>query len=270
VTTASTHKPTRYSLAWDDIRTSLVNVRFWATLAWVDIVQRYRGSILGPFWLTISTAAFISGIGPLYSLLFGLELRDYLPYLASGVIVWNLILSTVNDSCSTFINAGPLMKQMRIPRMAHVFHLITRHVIIFAHSIPLFFVVHAFLGLPWGWQMLWAIPGFILLTAILTNVAIIFAIISVRFRDFIQVVASVMQISFFLTPVIWHVGERPALRLAADLNPLAALIALIRAPLLLEPISPAHIAWAVGGVVVLSAISFLLFARYRRRIIFWV
>lgn len=270
MTAESVDKQTPYGLAWQDIRESFVNFRFWATLAWIDIVQRYRGSILGPFWLTISTGAFILGLGPLYSLLFGIELRSYLPYLTAGIIVWNFIVTSVNDSCSTFIAAGPLMKQMRIPRMAHVFHLIARHVIIFAHSIPLFFAVHIFLGLPWGWQMLWAIPGFLLLTAILTNVAVILAIISVRFRDFIQVVASIMQIAFFLTPVIWHVGERPALRLAADINPLAALISLIRAPLLLEPISPAHLAWTIGGLVILSAISFLLFARFRRRIIFWV
>lgn len=270
VSKSAGRKPTRTRLALQDIRDSLLNARFWATLGWVDIVQRYRGSVLGPLWITAGTGAFVIGVGPLYALLLGTHLRAYLPHLTSGIIIWQFIVSTINDSCSIFISSGPLMKQMRIPRMTHVFHSMARHVIIFAHTIPLYFAVRLFLGLPWDWHMLWAIPGFVLLLLILINVAVILATISVRFRDVIQVVASVMQIAFFLTPVIWQVGDRPMLRLAADLNPLAALLALVRAPLTLEPVTLPQLAWAVGGLVVLSMLSFFLFARYRRRIIYWV
>lgn len=262
--------PSAVRLAFLDIRDSLLNVRFWMTLAWVDILQRYRGSMLGPFWLTISTAALMAGLGPIYSLLFGVNLADYLPYLASGLIVWNFMVGTVNESCSTFIEAGPLMKQIRMPRMIPVLHVVARNAIIFAHSIPLYFVVHIVFERPWHWGMLWALPGFVLLCGILISLAIIFAVISVRYRDFIQIVASVMQLGFFVTPIIWQPGQRPALQVVSDLNPLAAAIMLVRGPLLNMPVSNAHLAWAIGGFAVLAVVAFTLFARYRQRIIYWV
>lgn len=262
--------PSQTKLAFEDARASLLNVRFWLTLAWVDILQRYRGSLLGPFWLTVSTGAFILGLGPLYSELLGSNLKTYLPYLTVGLIVWTFISSAINESCSGFIVAGPLMKQMRIPRLTHILHLIARNAIIFVHSIPLYFIVYIWFGLPWSWDMFWALPGFFLLCGILTNIAIIFAIISVRFRDFIQIVLSVMQIAFFVTPIIWHVDNRPMLKFVVDINPLAAMIDLIRDPLLREPMSMAHLVWTVGGFFILSLTSFLIFARYRQRIIYWV
>lgn len=268
--TSQLTRPSKVQLAFDDIATSIRNARFWMTLAWVDILQRYRGSMIGPFWLTLSTGAMILGLGPLYALLFKLDLKTYLPYLSSGLIIWNLIVASITESCSAFIVSGAMMKQIRIPRMTHIFHLVSRNVIIFSHSIPLYFLVHFGCGLPWRWSMLWAIPGLALLIGILTAISVICATISVRFRDFIQVVASVLQISFFLTPIIWHVGDRPALRWVADINPLAAMVALIRDPLMGLPISLAHLAWTIGGFIVLSGIAFMIFARYRARIIYWV
>src|SRR5450631_1400576 len=53
----------------------------WA-LGWLDIRLRYRGSMLGPFWLTISTGVMVGSLGFLYAALFNMSLRDYLPFLA--------------------------------------------------------------------------------------------------------------------------------------------------------------------------------------------
>ncbi|WP_420407932.1 ABC transporter permease [Hoeflea sp.] len=257
-------------LAIEDITASFLNYRFWMTLAWVDIVQRYRGSMLGPFWLTISTAVFLFGLGPLYATLFDLELEGYLPYLAAGIITWNFITTSVNESCSTYITAGHVMRQMRLPVFVHVLHLMARQVIIFAHSIPLYFLVHILLGRPFTWGMLWAVPGFLLLCGILTCVSMLLAVISLRYRDFIQIVQSVTQIAFFVTPIFWQVDDRPMLRMVADLNPIAAAIAIVRNPLLGTPVSTYHLVWAISGFVVLAVLAFVIFVRYRRRIIYWV
>lgn len=256
--------------AVDDVRASLANWRLWTSLAWADIVQRYRGSLLGPFWLTLSTAALIGGLGPIYSTLFGTNLRDYLPYLALGLLAWNFISASISESCKTFIEAGPVMKQIRMPLLNHVLHLMTRNVIIFLHGIPLYGLVVIGLQLPIGWQMLWAVPGFLALAAMLVAIGLVVAIISVRFRDFIQVVGSVLQIAFFITPIIWHPGDRPGLNIFSDLNPLSAMVNLIRNPLLLAPTSSLQSAVVVLTFVVSVVVATLLFVRYRQRIVYWV
>ena len=257
-------------LAFQDVSAALAIWPLWIRLAWIDIVQRYRGSMLGPFWLTISSGAFLLGLGPLYALLFKVDLANYLPYLAAGFITWNFIVASITESCNTFIAATYMMKQIRLPLTTYILHMMTRQIIIFAHSIPLYLIIHVWFGRPWDLGMLWVLPGFALLSAVLACLSLIFATISVRFRDLIPVVQSVMQVAFFITPIIWHVGDRPALQLVAALNPLAALIGLVRDPLLGTQMPLAHLAWAIGGLFALMAIAFFMLVRYRRRVVYWV
>src|SRR5580658_8535346 len=56
--------------------------RIWMILGWDDIRQRYRRSVLGPFWITLSTGMFILLLGIIYSRLFHMELQHYMPYLS--------------------------------------------------------------------------------------------------------------------------------------------------------------------------------------------
>ncbi|MEA2755782.1 MAG: lipopolysaccharide transport system permease protein, partial [Aliidongia sp.] len=55
--------------------------RLWTMLGWNDIRLRYRRSVLGPFWMTLSMAIFIVTLGLIYSRIFHAELRTFLPYI---------------------------------------------------------------------------------------------------------------------------------------------------------------------------------------------
>ncbi len=57
-------------------------VRVWSLLGWQEVRQRYRRSILGPFWLTLSTGAMVAAMGPLYGRLLNQDVASYFPYLA--------------------------------------------------------------------------------------------------------------------------------------------------------------------------------------------
>src|SRR5690242_5271600 len=76
----------------------------WA-LGWLDIRLRYRGSMLGPFWLTISTGVMVAALGVLYSTLFKIELRDYLPFLALSQVLWGFLAALVSEACTVFTDA---------------------------------------------------------------------------------------------------------------------------------------------------------------------
>ena len=67
-------------------------------LGWNDIRQRYRRSVLGPFWITISMAVFITLLGEIYSHIFKIELKTYLPYLSLGYIIWGFVATTTSES----------------------------------------------------------------------------------------------------------------------------------------------------------------------------
>ena len=76
--------------ALDDFSQAISKRRFWVNFSILDIKQKYRGSILGPLWITISMAIFIFFVGLVYARLFNQPLTEMLPYLCadlcSGII----------------------------------------------------------------------------------------------------------------------------------------------------------------------------------------
>ena len=105
----------RNRLAMEDVRDGL---RLWPlawTLGWLDIRLRYRGSMLGPFWLTLSTGIMVGALGYLYSVLFSMELQDYLPFLALSQVLWGFLAATVSEACATFTEAEAVIRSVRMP-----------------------------------------------------------------------------------------------------------------------------------------------------------
>ncbi len=263
-------EPSRSNLALCDLRESINLYWFWMYLGWNDILQRYRGSMLGPFWLTITTGIFIAGLGPLYANLFGADPRVYLPTMTMGIVVWGFITGSINDSCKVFINAGPLMKQIKLPRSMHIMHVLCRNTIVFLHSIPIIIVVMIYADIPLGLNTLLIIPGFVLLCLNLLWICFAVAIISTRYRDVAPIISSVLTLAFFLTPVLWHPGTRNVPSWVIHFNPFAAFIELLRAPLLNTPIPLPHVFMALVTAVVGVSLIWLMFVRYRKYIIYWI
>ena len=77
----------RTALALGDIGQAVWQPELWLMLGWQDIKQRYRRSIIGPFWLTLSTAIMVFALGFLYAAIFRQPLGEYFPYLATGLVV---------------------------------------------------------------------------------------------------------------------------------------------------------------------------------------
>ena len=133
--------------AWADWWEGTRRTDIWWTLAWFDIVLRYRRSMLGPLWLTLSMGAMIGGMGPLYSSLFGTELSKFFPHLALGIIFWGFFSSMVTDSCNAFIGSANYLKQGYFPISLFVWRSMARNLIQFAHQIVLYIPVAIWAGI---------------------------------------------------------------------------------------------------------------------------
>src|ERR1700712_2484587 len=66
----------RRQAAWGDLVDGLAQWRLACTLGWLDIKLRYRGSALGPLWLTLSSAVMVGSMGMIYGTLFGAVLSQ--------------------------------------------------------------------------------------------------------------------------------------------------------------------------------------------------
>lgn len=242
----------------------------WGLLGWQDIRRRYRRSVLGPFWLTISMGVFVAALGTLYGALLRVELAVYVPYLALGFIVWTLIASTFTEGCAAFTGAEGVIKQTTQPLSVHMYRIAWRNVIIFLHN-AIIFVVVALVFSHWpGWTGLLALPGLVLVCLSCVWAGLLLGIVSARFRDVPPLVASIMRVMFFLTPIIWMPSLLPGRALLLEFNPFYHFLELVRGPLLGQ--APGLVSWlavvgmALGGWLV----AFAMFRRYRRRIAYWI
>src|SRR5262245_14494512 len=90
------------ALALRDLGQGLADWRVWTFMAQHEIRQRYRRSTLGPLWLTLGLAVNVIAISTIWSHLFVLKPREFVPYLTLGMMVWNLIVGMTVEGCQSF------------------------------------------------------------------------------------------------------------------------------------------------------------------------
>ncbi|HEY9133964.1 MAG TPA: ABC transporter permease [Dyella sp.] len=241
-------------------------------LGWQDVRQRYRRSALGPFWLTISMGVMIGTIGVVFGQIFQTAMKEYLPFLAAGMILWNFMSVVVMEGCTGFIAAEGIIKQLPIPLFVHILRMMWRNVLILLHNIVIFPLVLLAVGRPLGWEALIAIPGFVLLAINLAWGALLLGVLCARYRDLPQIVGSALQVVYYLTPIMWmpgHLSQRAGAYLV-DFNPIYHLISIVRSPLL-NAMPTATDWWVSLALAVLGwFVAIALYGRYKRRIAYWL
>ncbi|MFC0409923.1 ABC transporter permease [Roseomonas elaeocarpi] len=263
--------PRRLARALQDIAAGLRAWRLSWALARLDLRNRYRGSVIGPFWMTLSTAAMLVGLGLLYSRLLGISLTDYLPHLAVSLVTWNVINGIVTDACTALTSADGVIRQMRLPYTTHALRCVFRNTLTAAHNIPLLFLVLLIFNRWPGAEVLLLIPGLLVLLVNALAAALLLGMLCARFRDIAQIVANVMQLAFFLSPVIWKADQLTGYWASLlPLNPFYDLLEVVRGPLVDG--GGGWDAWLGAALYTVAAvvISLAFFVRFRGRLAFWV
>ena len=113
------------------------------TLSLFDIRLRYRGSLIGPFWLTLSTAVMVGAIGFLYSRLFHQNVAAYLPFLSISLVLWNFVSTLTANGCICFTQSEGMIRGMRMPLSLYAARVVIRNILVLAHNIVVIVVVFA-------------------------------------------------------------------------------------------------------------------------------
>lgn len=261
---------TNFQLGLADIVDGLLSIHIWPVIGWQEVLKRYRRSVLGPFWLTISTGVMIGVMGPLYGKLFNLDIGSYFAHLAVSLVLWQFIAQCITDSCITFMAAEGYIKQVKLPLSLHVLAVVWKNLIIFFHNAVVIVIVMAYyrpqvgislLVVPFGIALI-AVNGFVYGT--------IFALLCARFRDIPLIVMNLMQVAFFLSPVMWQPQMLGRHKWTVNLNPFYHFLEIVRAPLLGAPTNPWS--WPVAMAITFAGIAVMLtvFSRFRARIAYWI
>ena len=263
-------QPRRAARAFADFRDGFARWRLAVALAWGDIKHRYRGSVLGPFWVTLTTAAMVAALGFFYSYILKVDPGTYFPWLAISLILWAMISQAITEGSDCFISAEGVIRQMPLSFTVHVLRTVVRNVMVAAHNLPLIFAVMFIFDVSPGLSGLAFLAGFLLFLCNAFWAAFFLGMICARFRDIPPIIASLMQLAFFLTPIIWlpeQLGDRAAW---LALNPFNAIMETMRAPLLGRPLDAMVWLHALGYTAALWAVGLAFFTRFRGRIAFWV
>jgi ABC-2 type transport system permease protein len=271
--------------------------QLWAHLGWKDLRVRYRRSLLGPFWLTVTMAATTLGLGILFSLLLGNQISTFLPYIGSGLIIWGFISGCLLEGPDCFTASGDMIKQLPAPLTVFVLRTVWRQLITLGHNLIIYAVLlivffsalhkrgYTMSGAPCtpggltcqpglSWNGLLAIPGFLLLLATMVAGALALGIVATRFRDLKPLIASFLQLLFFVTPISWPLDnfthEVGAQAWIIQINPLFHYVQIVRQPMIGQSVD--WWSWLIAGVltVLAWAVALMMLRRYRSRVSYWL
>jgi ABC-type polysaccharide/polyol phosphate export permease len=236
-----------------------------------EIRRRYARSRIGQFWLTILTGIMVTSLGVVWATLWKVHVADLLPFIAISLILWTMISGVLAEATTVFVTAGPFFLNQGMSFSTAIYALVYRHLLIFLHNLPIVIIAMLVFSVPIGATALLALAGLALLLLLLVWASYVAAIACLRFRDLTQLLQGFLLIAFFVTPVLWKPEQIPADKQHfLSLNPFAAMLAVVREPLLGQ-LPTLHdwlsaVMFSIGGFV----ISMPLIGYCRRRIIYWI
>lgn len=254
-----------------DLRKALNNSNLWLFFALEDIKFKYKRSLLGPVWNTIGIIISSSLVAFLWSNIFQKEFFDYFVYILSGFVFWNWFTSSINEAGSIFSEFRRVITVYDIPFFSYILRSSTRNFFFLIHNLIPLILIGLYLN---GTSLLLYIPLFILnvfLIFILINFIVFsLAIITTRYKDISSIVSLILQIMFFLTPIIWHKESARAALFLVNFNPLSHLVDLFRLPLMQN--IPGFTAYMTLLTILILSIILLQFLHknYINKVAYWI
>jgi len=241
----------------------------WRGLAAADIRSKYRRTLLGPWWITATNAVTAVIMGLVAGRFLGADMKTYLPHFMVSITIWNFIASSLSESCTTLIGAGGMIKAVNMPVLIHVMRMVQRNLIIFLHNIAIIPIIWIVYPWPVGPGTLLALIGLAIVYVFIASASTVISMICVRYRDVPPIMTALLQVLFFISPIIWIPTQIKGGELIVALNPIAYLLAVTRDPIMAVPPNPTSWLGAIVVAGMMTAIMLFIYTRYRSRVVFW-
>lgn len=239
-------------------------------LAWADTKARYKKSVIGPFWPTLTNVFGVLGLGLVWGHLLNQDMNTFIPQLTVGLIVWQLIAGTLTDGPQTFVRHAGLVRNVPIPSWFYTVRTLFKHLINLVHNSIILVGVMVYYQVPFTENTWLVMPGLLLVSFNLYWILHGLGLVGARFRDVELLLTSLVPLLFFISPVIYQANRLPVALNVVWLNPFSYMIEAIRTPLLGS--APDVLTWyvLVGMLVVGGGLTWLLQRTQGKKIAFWV
>jgi len=186
-----------------------------------------------------------------------------------SLVLWGYLSTSTTDSCGCFTAAEDI-RGRRAPYLLHVMRVTIRNIIVLAHNVLVVVVVFAIFRVVPGLEALWCLPALLLWLVDAVAIGVVLGALGARFRDIPPIVGSVLQIAFFISPVIWKPNLIPHAEAWIGFNPFYTLLEVVRGPLLGQAPSPLLWELACFYSALICGGAAWLFMRVRCRLAYWV
>jgi len=256
---------------WNDLVQGLLDWRLWHLLGIGVLRRRYSRSRIGQFWTTITMAIMVTVMGFTWSILWRLPIAEILPFIAGSLVLWSFITGVIGEATTVMSTSGNYFLNQNISFSIPIYAIIYNHLITLLHNSVIVVIVFILFPRNPGWGILLFIPGFILTLITLIWISCAVAILCARYRDVVQLIASVLQTAFYVTPVMYRPDFVPVdYQWINFVNPFAVFLSITRDPL--SGFSVHWESWLIAVVIALGgatwALSFV--GQFRKRVLYWI
>ncbi len=252
-----------------DLVTGFANLRAWTSLAFDDLAARYRRTVLGPFWITISHAFIIGGLAFWSSQVLKQDLATQFVYIAAGLTVWTLIATSLADASNLFIRASGLLTAYDLPASIHVYRFVAGQTIAFGHNLIVYVLAILITKTSMGMVSLMAIPGLLLVLLSVLGLSLALGCIGARFRDVGPLISAVVGALLIFTPIFWRKTDIVSAGWIADANPFFHLLETVREPMLGNAPAPIHWFVSIGVAGFSLTFGIITYIVMRRKLNHW-
>jgi ABC-type polysaccharide/polyol phosphate export permease len=262
----------QFQAAVSDIREGLRSRRSWSYLAVENVKNRYRRTVLGPWWLTLQMVILIVGISIVFGQLLNTDLSSFVPYVGLGYIAFSLLSGLTSTGAVVFIAGSSTLKSTRQPLSNLVLRDVGVEFINFAHNMVIYLVFLVIGLVPLTPKIPIALLIVVVIAANGLFLGLWLGIAVARFRDLQPFITSILGVAIFFCPVFYQLdslssGIRNVLLVW---NPFTYLIMAFRAPLLDEPLLWSYYVGSGIVTVINVAVGLAVFTRARSRLPYWV
>lgn len=262
------------SRLFDYFRDVWVARYFWWHLALSDLRSRWRGSVLGVFWSFLQPLGLTLLVSFVFSKLLNTNMGEYAPYILSGLIVWDYLVTTAVGGAVAFVQADAYIKQTRHPLAIYTLrNVIAGLIVLCLASVGL--VMWILITAPQRAGLSWfaALAALPLIALLAWPWATIMAYVGTRFRDLPHALTLILQAMWFISPIYFEASmfRNGGLDVLLDYNPVFHVLELVRAPMLRGELPTImNLVWVLGSFMVLSSIAILIGRRAEDRVIFYL
>ena len=259
-------------IIWSELLVGPIKKRTWITIGYLDVIQVYRRSFLGPVWITLSIGIQAVSVTYIYSQLFASGGgKDYYSYVVCGLIAWAWISSLLTDMGNVFLAYAGYIKTSNIDVTQFIWSMAWKHTIIFLHNLALWIIYILFGAVVVNINTLYIFITFPIIFLLSIPLIAVLGILFARYRDFSRLISSLITLLLIITPIFWMGNQLTGVRtLLYKMNPFYYLVESIRAPLMGNPITE-HTWWALLILFLMSWTIFAVFyVRKSSKLVFWI